>query len=239
MTRIFGLDGEMSGANIDDGHQLIQIGVACDTTPDGTRLDTPDLFCSLIGWDEQQLVWSDRAAKVHNIPREAVLAAPRAPEVDAALYNWLTAHGANPDSRMDITLTGYNVGAFDMPFVRAALPRSATMWSRRWADLNGPCLLFASAAPQLLGSQGSFATWKKKFTRAGLDLVASIGREEKEHDAGTDALIALGAWRAMEDTLSQLDRDAANQRRAARAARKASTNLNPQDEEALGWGSYI
>lgn len=219
--RIIGLDGEMSGADIEAGYKLIQIGVAVDTAPDGTRLPEPDLFCSLIGWDETDLLWDERAAAVHNIPREAVLAAPRAAQVDVQLSSWLRGHGLTRESRRGAVMCGFNVGAFDSPFVRAALPTSAAMFSRRYADLN-PVTMLLPAATTVLGGPTDDRGWKRFGKRAGRELVSSVGRVEAEHDAGTDALLALGAWRAYEDLVAGLDRDAAVTRARERAQRKAA-----------------
>ena len=222
--RIFGLDGEMSGADLEKGHRLIQIGVAVDTAADGSPLPRPELFCSLIGWDAGDLIWDERAAQVHNIPREAILAAPRAAEVDAALAEWLGQRGATAQARRSTVMCGFNVGAFDAPFVHDALPVSAAMFSRRYADLN-PVTMLLPSARTVLGGPADAAAWKRYAKRAGSDLVREVGRVEAEHDAGTDALMALGAWRALQHLVTTLDADAAVTRKAARAARKAAAGV--------------
>lgn len=218
--RFFGLDGEMSGAEISEDHKLIQIGVAVDTHPDGTRMDRPELFCSLIGWDDADLPWSERAAQVHNIPREQILDAPRADEVDAALYEWLLERGADPENRRKSVMVGFNVGPFDGPFLNAALPLSASCFTRRYGDLNPVTFLMAGTVP-LQGHQLSSSEAVKRFVKnAGRRVVDDFGRTEAEHDAGTDALIALGGWRAAEDHLAAMAADAQAWRALQRAKRK-------------------
>lgn len=215
----------MSGAELSEGHKLIQIGVAVDSTADGTRLTAPDLFCSLIGWDDTDLPWSERAEQVHHLPRELVLAAPRAAQVDEDLVAWLTGHGVDPAHRGVNWMCGFNVGAFDSPFVRAALPRSTEMFARRYLDLNPLLALMGTSAGTVIGGTpgaGNPAAWKRRFRQVGLDVVASVGRTEGEHDAGTDALQALGAWRHVQDVVSGLDIDAAQTRQRRRAERKAA-----------------
>lgn len=227
--RIFGLDGEMSGSELHRGHRLIQIGVAVDTNPDGSHRETPDLFCSLIGWQTSDptapdyMVWDDRAATVHNIPLDDVLLAPPAAHVDDALHSWLTNHGVNEKRRRDTIITGYNVGAFDYPFLLDALPRSARLISRRFADLNPLCFALGATIDPPHGGTPSFNTWKRHLTRVGLDYTAATGRTQPQHDAGTDALIALAAWRHAEATLADLNRDASAHRKAERARRKTAT----------------
>ncbi|MFT3872653.1 MAG: hypothetical protein QM714_08400 [Nocardioides sp.] len=221
--RFFGVDGEMSSNTIADGHRLIQIGVAVDTTPDGSRLDVPELFASLVGWSEGELPWDDRAASIHRIPRADVLAAPRADVVDARLHDWLVEHGAHEDWRADQVMVGFNVGAFDAPFISQALPRSFSLFSRRYGDLNPLCFALGHAV-SLSGGSPSPTSWRRYLRRVGLRKVQLLGREEAEHDAGTDALLALAAWREVESILSGLQADAARQRRADREERIAAVD---------------
>lgn len=191
VLRFHGLDGEMSGSDLAAGHRLIQIGVAVDTAPDGTRLAAPDVFSSLVGWPPPDLPWDDRAAAVHGIPRAAVLAAPRARVVDEQLHDWLVERGARADRRVDQVMVGFNVGAFDAPFLAQALPRSHALFSRRYADLNPLCFAL-----------GDYDAWRARLERTGLDAAARAGRTEGAHDAGTDAVAALAAWREVEGLLA-------------------------------------
>lgn len=220
--RIFGLDGEMSGTELDAGHKLIQIGVAVDTTRDGTAMDQPELFCSLIGWPEDELVWDERAAEVHGFAREAVLSAPPAAEVDEALYAWLLNVGVTPDERRLQIPCGFSVGTFDMPFVRQALPRSWGLFSRRYADLNAIVFALGRTVSAPVNGSPSPKVWKRRLKKAGLKLARAVGRTEGQHDAGTDALIALGAWREAERTLRELDEAALVRQKNARARRLAT-----------------
>lgn len=235
--RIFGLDGEMSGTELGAGHKLIQVGVAVDTGCDGTPLDQPELFCSLIGWPDDELVWDERAAEVHRLPREAVLAAPPATEVDEALYAWLLNLGVDPDERRLQIPCGFSVGSFDMPFVGQALPRSWGLFSRRYADLNAVMFALGRTVSAPISGSPSPKVWKRRLKKAGLELVRAVGRTEGEHDAGTDALIALGAWREVERTLRELDDDSLVRQKNARARRlaaaKAGRNPDIASSQAL------
>ncbi len=213
VERFFGVDGEMSSNTIADGHRLIQIGVAVDTAPDGGRLDEPELFCSLVGWPAPDLPWDDRAASIHRIPRADVLSAPRAAAVDDELFDWMVAHGAREERRADQIMVGFNVGAFDAPFIAQALPRSFSLFSRRYADLNPLCFALGHTIP-ISGGDPSSTSWRRHLHDVGLQHVQRLGRVEAEHDAGTDALLALAAWRDVESTLSGLHADATRQRRS-------------------------
>lgn len=216
LERIFGLDGEMSGVETTLGHRLIQIGVAVDTTPDGEALETPDLFVSYIGWHDEDLTWSDQAERVHGISRETVLSAPPAYEVDEALCEWLYDHGADPSSRRKQIMCGFNVGVFDAPFLAIALPKTKEFFARRYADLNPLSFVLASSKVEYNGASMSSAGWKRRFRAEGLEYAQSAGRFAAEHDAGTDALQALGAWRFTERILLQQKEEA----REARQSRK-------------------
>lgn len=221
VERFFGVDGEMSSNTIADGHRLIQIGVAIDTAPDGSRLAEPELFSSLVGWPAPDLPWDERAASIHHIPRADVLAAPRAAIVDDQLYDWLVDRGAREDSRADQIMVGFNVGAFDAPFIAQALPRSFSLFSRRYGDLNPLCFALGHTIP-LSGGEPSPTSWRRYLRHVGLKHVERFGRVEAEHDAGTDALLALAAWREVEATFAGLYADATRQRRSDRDARKAA-----------------
>lgn len=212
MLRFIGLDGEMSGADIESGCKLIQIGVAM---PDG------DLYCSLIGWNEDEMEWQERASRVHNIPKETVLAARRAEIVDEELFNWLTERGLSPDNRQLNVMVGFNVGVFDGPFVRQALPKTFSLFSRRYADLNPLCfVLGGTLAPPDGGGVRSEKGWKRYMKQQGMALVKASGREEPEHDAGTDALLALGAWVSTRDVLLSTWEAASRERKRDRDRRK-------------------
>lgn len=224
MERIFGVDGEMSGAEISEGHKLIQIGVALDTAPDGSFLPQPELFVSHIGWHEEELAWSEQAEQVHHIPLETVLEAPPAYEVDAALAQWLYEHGATPENRQAQIMCGFNVGVFDGPYIAQALPETKKFFARRYADLNPVCFMLASGGVNPNGGPLASSTWKKRMKRAGLELALSTGRLEGEHDAGTDALQALGAWRYVEDNLHTIDQDARAWRKLERDRRISARN---------------
>lgn len=212
--RIFGVDGEMSGAEIHEGHKLIQIGVAIDTDVDGDFLPQPELFVSLIGWNEEDLVWSETAEQVHHITRETVLSAPPAYEVDEALCEWLFEHGADQGTRRNQIMVGFNVGVFDGPFIQQALPQTKTFFARRYGDLNPLCFILASSKINSYSGPMNSATWKRRLKKVGLDYAQNTGRKELEHDAGTDALQALGAWRYVEETLGRVDDDATSWQRS-------------------------
>lgn len=231
--RIFGLDGEMSGAE-SDTHQLIQIGVAVDTDPDGERLPKPEWFVSTIGWSEQELVWDERAAKVHRFSYEEILAAPPAYEVDAALVEWLLDHGARKESRRNQIICGFNVGAFDAPFMKRALPRSFEYFSRRYADLNPlNFMLAASNFGVVTGGQLDTAAWKRRMRSAGIEYARIAGCTEEEHDAGMDALQALGAWRHIETLLSGCAQRAVRESMRERAERLQASSLKCSEERTI------
>jgi hypothetical protein len=138
--------------------------------------------------------------------------------VDARLYDWLVDHGAHEECRADQVMVGFNVGAFDAPSIAQALPRSFSLFSRRYGDLNPLCFVLGHSVP-ISGGDPSPASWRRYLRHIGLKKVEMLGRQEAEHDAGTDALIALEAWREVESVLSGLHTDATRQRRSERERR--------------------
>jgi len=186
MALLIGLDGEMSDSEIDKGAVLIQIGI-CD--------DYGNTFESLIG-HEPGWYKTEQASAVHRIPDEDIIAADRANQVDLRLYRWLEDRLSEARARGDHSVlrpfvpVGWNVGGFDMPFVRAALPESCTLISRRSLDLNALCFAFEDARVTYQGERLSFHQWKNLSHEA-----ASKALEvDNWHDALFDAQAALESY---------------------------------------------
>jgi hypothetical protein len=169
-----GLDGEMSSSELKDGGRLIQIGIA---TEDGVSLSY------LMNPGECQ--WSEVAFGVHGITLESLQSAPLPDEVDEQLYEQLILLGANPRNRSKTVPVGWNVGAFDMPFVQNSLPKSFSLFSRRTVDLNALC--FALDHKEENGMPVNAETWKKHSKAYA---IAKIG-SENQHDAGWDSLMHI------------------------------------------------
>jgi DNA polymerase III epsilon subunit-like protein len=181
-----GLDGEMTAADPHRGGRLIQIGIATGTGPE-------ERITELIGWDAGDFTADPKAMAVHGIPEEVILAAPRAPEVDAKLRDWLLARGAI-DGRRSVVAVGFNVGAFDLPFVRDTLPLTAALLSRRSLDLNAVCFTLGESLAHG-GSRPKWNTWKRLSKEAAERDLTAAGIATAWHDAGYDALAALVSWR--------------------------------------------
>ena len=191
--RYFGLDGEMSGADLDSGGRLIQIGVAANTGLDFNELDGPESFSLLI--DPGPMEWEPVAEAVHGFDRSTVEADGITPEdADARLVAWLVDHGASPQRRGLNIPVGFNVGAFDMPHVARILPRTYALFSRRTLDLNP--LLFTLAGEVYDSKPRTPDDWKAlSIDYAARKIAALTGAAGAAHDAGNDALIHLHAWR--------------------------------------------
>lgn len=183
---VIGLDGEMSSAELNDGGRLIQAGIAV-RGPRGLAVTS-----QLISWP--QMAWDPQAAQVHQLTRATVDAAPPAAEVDALLEEWLTNHGGTPGRRNLITV-GFNVGAFDHPFFRHALPRTMAMVSRRSIDLNAVTMTLDGWDPNPRNAgPRRWTGWKRSAKTAARAALADSGVPGREHDAGYDAALALAAW---------------------------------------------
>lgn len=172
VTMLFiGLDGEMSCPDMEKGGELIQIGLSV-RTPEG--IETISEYIR----PTEGMYWEDRAAQVHKITQEQLrLNGVHREEVDEVLYEWLISKGANPKKVAKTVPVGFNITGFDMPFVKATLPKTYSLFSRRTAELNGMLWL-------LHGSQGrSMDEWKAmamEYARINLPTY-------KPHDAGWDS----------------------------------------------------
>lgn len=183
MPLIFcGLDGEMTSSEISEGGALIQIGLSL--APDTT-------FTATIGHRPGSYTADPKAMAVHGITEAAIAAAPSAAVVDAQARRWLLAHGASTAKKLVIPV-GFNVGAFDMPFVKATLPGTYRLLSRRTVDLNAVC--FAMDGMPYEGSTPRWTGWKRLAKRAAAQTLADVGVDAAWHDAGYDAAAALVAF---------------------------------------------
>lgn len=174
----WGLDLETSGTS-HERHVPIQLGIAA---PDGT------LFTSLIGgWDfDSQHAWDDEAFMVHGIPPEQLLDAPHASEVDADAAAFIEEHSNVWHGNRKVV--GWNVAAFDMPFVRRWLPQTAYALSYQSADLNAICFALSEAHDE------SYKTLKKRSKEYAAEQLYDQFPDEQWHDAGYDAAAAIHIW---------------------------------------------
>ena len=175
MINYIGLDGEMSGTDINAGHKLIQIGLA--KIVDGDMISTSSLL------NPGEMLWSLEAEKVHQFSQETIKADGAEPLViDQELADWVS---LNPDRQRTIAV-GFNVGSFDMPFVSATLPKLRSRLSRRTVDLNS--ILFAMS-----DTDGQFQKIKAKSKDYAIEKMSGMfeGFKDRQHDAEYDAVMAL------------------------------------------------
>lgn len=188
---VLGMDGEMSGEP-EEGGALIQAGFAA-VTGEGTQV-----FNSVLNPGPMQ--WVERAAQVHGLSRDVVEQASAAAVVDDLASDWLRRHGGVDGLRQVVTV-GFNVGAWDHPFFRAALPRTMAMVSRRTIDLNALCFTLDGwdPNPRAAAAARDWAGWKRSAKAYAAKTLAREGFTVAEHDAGYDAAEALHAWLFLRD----------------------------------------
>jgi DNA polymerase III epsilon subunit-like protein len=172
--RLLGLDIETTGSDFKPDIKTIQIGVFDPKTKRLFRMD--------VGWPDGTFTMVPEATAVHNIPKERILAASYAATVDYALLEFLTSLGVGAKQGIAV---GFNVGSFDMTFVRRDLPNSASLFSYRTIDLNAVCFAIGEATG---------IDWKRIKDVAVADAKARLRvlvPDLKAHDAGYDAMEAV------------------------------------------------
>lgn len=176
MITYIGIDGEMSGNDIDAGHELIQIGLAKYNEAGGV-----DKIGYLINPGE--MVWSMEAQEVHQFTQEDVRDYGIYPSIiDPIVANW-----ANPSTqRRDFVMVGFNVGSFDRPFIKKTLPLLYGKFSRRSVDLNS--LIFSMSA-----TNSTFERIKGKAKDYAIEKMDGMFHEfkDRQHDAIYDAVMSL------------------------------------------------
>jgi DNA polymerase III epsilon subunit-like protein len=175
MITYIGLDGEMSGTDINAGHKLIQIGMA--KYHEDRIVSTGTLL------NPGAMAWSEQAESVHEFSREYIEQNGEDPAmVDQMLADW-----ANPSShRRDFVMVGFNVGSFDRPFVNQLLPILSSKFSRRSVDLNSLIFMMADTNSQ-------FESIKNKAKNYAFEKMEGMfdGFKNRQHDAEYDAVMSL------------------------------------------------
>lgn len=166
-----GLDIETTGLDMWKKHRLIQIGIA---------FHRQNVICHDVQpWGIVK--FDPEAMKVNGFTEERVAAAEFQMVIDNSIYNELMNMGHSPNAQL--TPVGWNVGPFDLPFVKAELPRTAKFFSHRVVDLSSIAMFLA----------GGSDDWRKRKDE-GHKTIEEILGEVKWHDAGYDALAALIQW---------------------------------------------
>jgi len=195
-----GLDGEMTGNKSPANYQLIQIGVFLPRNLYSGS--SPDLRTQLFVSDVGYETWNEmeEAMEVNGFTADRIRAGKRPEDVDQDLVVWLEDWGIERKKAVPI---GWNVGSFDMPYVRYYLPESSKYFSYRTVDLNSVCFTLARA------SHFSWTALKSASKRHAEDVMGKgtmprrtgiVGESVSWHDAGYDAEASYVAW----DYLSSL-----------------------------------
>ncbi len=186
--RYIGLDGEMTGSGSRDRkriafkeYQLIQIGLAVE----------PNVrFVSDVGYDKW--ISQPEAMKVNKFTTQRIYDAPRPAQVDEAACRFIDAW-VGPSKR-DLHAVGWNVGSFDMPFVREYLPALGDRFSYRSVDLNS--ILYS-----VVDTDDEYKELKGKAKSGAEVALHNVGIEPKWHDAGYDAAAALMAFKLLREKI--------------------------------------
>ena len=183
---VVGMDIETTGTT--DKNQLIQIGIALSTTA---------VISEYVGWDESDIVWDEEAASIHKIPKAVVVAAERKEVVEDRLLKYLDQYGLRVNEVLLVPV-GYNVGTFDVPYIRRTFPRLSEMISYQAIDLNS---IIFTMSELIMGEvkYAKFTGWKSRAKKFAEEF---MGSPPQWHDAGYDALAGLVAWHWFRDRVS-------------------------------------
>lgn len=190
--RFFGLDGEMTAADIQAGGRLFQIGICAHQDAFGRELaGSGDVFSMLMNPGSYR--WERQAETIHGFTEEELLSATPAEQVDELLVQWLNDRGVIDDGIHQGIAIGFNVGSFDLPHLRLVLPRTCNLFSRRSVDLNALC--FSLDGAPYFNEIWSWSEWKDGATEYAKRVLSTGVRRGQAHDAGFDAQLHLLAWR--------------------------------------------
>lgn len=174
-----GIDGEMTGSNCEK-HSLIQIGIA---------FSNDITFSSYIGWSNFE--YNPESLEVIGIDPEDIKTFPIAAEVDDNICKWLDGMGIEEHTIIPV---GWEVAAFDRPFIKKALPRFYKYLHHHSVELNSIMYTFGDVMPYL-GERPNSHIWKKMAKFAGtFNIKVNEGRWPKVHNAEDDALMSWHSW---------------------------------------------
>ncbi len=171
-----GLDIETTGTDPNKSHRLIQIGIAL---PNGHKV-VHDVLP--IG----DIMIQAEAMGINHFTLARIGAAETQLIVDNLVSTTLVSYGYNENS---LTPVGWNVGGFDMTFIKKELPRTAAFFTYRTLDLT------ALAIMHELRSGKSYRDLKVEFAAI---VAKQLGRDER-HDALYDAEAALVAMQLFKE----------------------------------------
>ena len=163
-----GLDIETTGTDPNKYHRLIQIGIAVkdgptlklDIRPDGPLMIEPE------------------ALAINGFTLTRIDQGVDRRYADRYIASFLKQKGFKPNS---LTPVGWNVGGFDLVFVKRELPRTAEFFAYRALDLTGLAIMYE------LKTGKSYQGLKEEFNKK---IAEMLGRDE-QHDALYDAEAAL------------------------------------------------
>lgn len=167
-----GLDIETTGLSRAQNHRLIQIGWAL----------ADDDFSGSDVYPEGSLNIDAESMAINGFTLERIAAAALGSSVDRNIANQqLNFHGGEL-----AVAVGWNVGSFDLPFIRADLPLTAAQFSHRCVDLTGICIMDAHRRG-IENYRDLKQDWQNAAEKA-------LGGNGKWHDAIWDARAALKVW---------------------------------------------
>lgn len=186
MINYIGIDGEMSGTDIDLGHKLIQIGMA--------KYDNDRVISVGAILNPGIMEWSVQAEEVHKFTRETIEKHGEDPAmIDESLAEW-----ANPSTqRRDFVMVGFNVGSFDRPFIKQQLPITYGKFSRRSVDLNS--VIFA-----MTSTNSKFEKIKAQSKEYAFRKMEGMfeGFKDRQHDAEYDAVMSLYCFEYLQSIIN-------------------------------------
>jgi hypothetical protein len=175
---LISLDIESSGSEVAI-HSLLSIGCVMAS-------DMSSFYAEV---RHENLMVSPEAMRVNglNITKVDRVELETAQQVDERLYAWAKHSPLYKEGkRYNLIPVGLNVGAFDMPFVRKWLPKSAALFGRRSIDLNA--LIFMDAVRH----QTSFQSTKHAAKTIGHSFALGYAPTLLPHHALHDAYMNLG-----------------------------------------------
>lgn len=174
---IIGLDIETSSSDLSYG-EILQLGVAYKINDEYYTTEY-NLFFDKSIWHDKN--WSKESENVHKITKKSLT--KNKDTYDSVQSKIINLLNKTFGERSIIIPVGFNVGSFDLQFIKSKMPILYSRLSYRVIDLNS-LFLYKSL------NSFDFNEFIEIKNNAKLDIAKNLS-EKKEHNASYDAKLAL------------------------------------------------
>lgn len=180
------VDIETTGLEWHRGHKTIQIGIYLPKTDESVAFS--------MGWRRGEYSYDPKAMDIHMIPHITIQAGEAPEFTDESMTEWIRSRSDSEERHVPV---GWNVGSFDMEFLKQHAPEFASLFGYQCLDLNSV----------VFNHNLMFDSDKREIKNAARAHVEEMAKERppyevRWHDAKFDAWASWAALEFIQDMYS-------------------------------------